>query len=1117
MRKLLYTFFSLVLFLGAFFVGVSDVEAAYGDVSNYTGLIIGGDGGDKLNAYFDFAEDIIRDSSGNWYVADTYNNVIRKITSAGIVSTYAGSGSYGYVDAASITAEFALPRGLAIGPDGSIYVADTANSKVRRISASGTVSTVVSSGLSSPYGVKVYGTSLYIADSGNNSIKKVSTAGGTVTTLTSSLSDPRRMDISTDGGTLYVADNGNHRVVSVNTSSGAITVIAGSGTSGYTEGVGAAAQFENVWGVALNGNELYVSDHDNWTIDRIRKINLSTKQTSLIYQDTAQEEMIYPAGLVYYSGYVYTANAGLGTIHRFNVSNGADNSLFAGSDRWGNKNGATSSALFGRPYDLAMSSDGKYIYVAENNKVRKIDVATGVVSHVIGSSVDNYRGEGTDYDVLPIRFSTVQGITINSSGTRLYVVDRWNNRIRGVNLTADPISTFLVTGSGLINSTGSDDNGYQEGTRCSSDIRTTGVSGCSYFKSPTGIVISPDNQYLYVSDTGNNRIRKVRISDGQTWLIAGSGTAGYSNAVGSAAMFNRPFGLTIDASGSNIYVADSNNHVIRKISLATSAVTTVVGSGSAGYREAIGSDAALSYPEYIKFGADGYLYFTESGSMRVRQINVSSGLTKLVAGSGERGYKMGTQSEAKFNNLKGLAPDTANNSIYVADSWNDLIFKIDTTGDAPYTNPAPGLSSVTPGVVNPDWDSGSGLLVKVEGANFMHGLVTYLGDIPANKTYVQNSSSIAVDLPLSLLQPGWYDITVINLDGQVITLERALGITDSSGNVPNVYYEYSGKTSDTTAGSELPPVAAGSSFFTHAQNLRGSFHVTSGNIMGSDEAEIIVGTGEGMGPHVRVFDSNGVVKAQFFAYDSALRNGVTVTACDVNGDGYKEIVTAQGRGGWPLVRIFDGYGNVINDGFYVLDGKFTGGVNVACGDIHGDGISEIVVSAMHGGGPHVLVYTIDGTVLANFMAYDVNFRGGINVTTADADGDGADEIITGPQWGSPHVQIFQIRSNLIHRLSPGFYAFHRDYKGGVSVAGVDTDGDGTKELVIGVGDNATPLVKVYNIQEELLKNFYVFDHSFLGGVHLTGGDVDGDGADELMVIPRGNGGPQVRIINVDEV
>ena len=1119
MRIHTYKFLGIIMLTCLIFVIPMTTEAAYGDVSVYTGQIIGGNGENKTSAFFDFPEDLVRRGNGNWYVADTYNNVIRKIAADGIVSTYAGSGSYGYADGAAASAEFALPRGIAMADDGTIYVADTDNSKIRKITASGTVSTIVSSGLNKPYGVAVYGAYVYIADSGNNAIKRVTTSGSSMTTLTTSVNDPRRMDISTDGSTLYVADNGNHRVVSVNSSNGSLSVIAGSGTAGYKEGVGTAAQFENVWGVELNGNELYVSDHDNWTIDRIRKINLTTKQTSLIYQDTAQQEMIYPAGLEYYEGYVYAVNAGLGTIHKFNVSDGNTNSLFAGSDRFGNRNGTLSSAIFGRPYDMVKTNDGNTLYVAENNKIRKIDLTNQTVQtvqHVIGSSVDNYRGEGTDYDTLAVRFSTIQGITVNSTGTRIYVADRWNNRIRGINLTADPVSSFLVTGAGLINTTADDNNGYAEGTRCSESTQTTGVSGCSYFRSPTGIVISPDNQYLYVSDTGNNRIRKIRISDGQTWLIAGSGTAGYKNGSGANAQFNRPFGLAIDASGSNLYVADSYNHVIRKIQLSTNNVTTLAGSGSAGYQEAIGTSAFFSIPEYVKMGDDGALYVTEAGSWRIRQINVTTGLTKLVAGSGNRGFKTGSQTTAEFSNLKGLAPDTDNSRMFVLDSWNDIVFQVDMTGSAPYTDPAPGLNSVSPSAVNPSWDNGSGLLVKVDGSNFRYGLVTYFGDFEATKTYVQSGTSIAVQLPLSQMQPGYYDITVINLDGQLITLERALAITDAAGNVPNVYFEYSGKTSDTVAGSE-EEVVPGNSFFSHSQNLRGSFYLASGNVMGGSESEIVVGTGVGMAPHVRVFDGNGTVKSQFFAYDQGLRNGVTVTACDVNGDGYKEIVTAQGKGGWPIVKIFDGYGNVINNGFYVLDGKYTGGVNVACGDIHGDGVSEIVVAAMQGGGPHVLVYNLQGTVLANFMAYDRNFRGGINVTTADADGDGADEIVTGPQWGSPHVQIFQIRSNLIHRLSPGFFAFNRDYKGGVSVSGVDTDGDGTKELIIGVGDNATPFVKVYNIAEEILKEFFVFPHSFLGGVHLNGGDVDGDGADELLVIPRANGAPQVRIINVDEV
>ncbi len=316
--------------------------------------------------------------------------------------------------------------------------------------------------------------------------------------------------------------------------------------------------------------------------------------------------------------------------------------------------------------------------------------------------------------------------------------------------------------------------------------------------------------------------------------------------------------------------------------------------------------------------------------------------------------------------------------------------------------------------------------------------------------------------------------------------------------------------------SEADPTAiiidATYSFFAYPTHLRQGYHIAAGNVLGDSKAEIIAGTASGLAPQVRVFDNQGNVKAQFFAYDSSLRNGVTVTACDIDGDGTDEIVTGQGRGGWPLVKIFDGYGTVINNGFFVLDGKFTGGVNVACGDTNGDGISEIVVAAMRGGGPQVMVYNEDGRILTNFMAYDPGFRGGINVSTADADGDGKDEIITGPQWGAPHVQIFQIRPNELKRLSPGFFAFNREYRGGVSVAGVDTDGDGTKEIVVAPGTQSQPQIRVYDIRERLSRSFYSYSGTFLGGVMLGGGDVDADGIGELVVIPRSAGAPHVRVI-----
>jgi hypothetical protein len=159
-----------------------------------------------------------------------------------------------------------------------------------------------------------------------------------------------------------------------------------------------------------------------------------------------------------------------------------------------------------------------------------------------------------------------------------------------------------------------------------------------------------------------------------------------------------------------------------------------------------------------------------------------------------------------------------------------------------------------------------------------------------------------------------------------------------------------------------------------------------------------------------------------------------------------------------------------------------------------------------------MVFDIKGRPAVNFFAYDPSFRGGINVTTLDMNGDGLDEIVTGPMFGAPHIQIFQIKPNEVKRVSPGFYAFDPAYRGGVDVAGADIDGNGRKEILVSRGAEASPLVNVYDNKEVLLKSFYAFGSDFLGGVQVAGGDVAGDSVDEVVVMPRSGGGPQVRII-----
>ncbi|MBU1149047.1 VCBS repeat-containing protein, partial [Patescibacteria group bacterium] len=114
---------------------------------------------------------------------------------------------------------------------------------------------------------------------------------------------------------------------------------------------------------------------------------------------------------------------------------------------------------------------------------------------------------------------------------------------------------------------------------------------------------------------------------------------------------------------------------------------------------------------------------------------------------------------------------------------------------------------------------------------------------------------------------------------------------------------------------------------------------------------------------------------------------------------------------------------------------------------------------------------------------------------------------------------FQIRPGEIRQLNPGFYAYDPEYKGGVSVTGGDIDGDGQDEIITAPGDNASPLVRVFRNDGSgfIRKEFYAYETSFLSGVNVAAGDVDGDDIDEVLVAPRAGGGPQVRIIEVDRL
>jgi hypothetical protein len=223
-------------------------------------------------------------------------------------------------------------------------------------------------------------------------------------------------------------------------------------------------------------------------------------------------------------------------------------------------------------------------------------------------------------------------------------------------------------------------------------------------------------------------------------------------------------------------------------------------------------------------------------------------------------------------------------------------------------------------------------------------------------------------------------------------------------------------------------------------------------------------------------------------------------------------VVAPGKGQEPDVTVYDAATGEEKFDFFAYDTAFLGGVRVAVGDVNGDGVPDIVTAPGPGGGPHVRAFSgVDGSPLLNFIAFEPSFRGGVTVAVGDVDGDGANDIIVGAGiGGGPRVRVLNPKTL---DVTWDFFAYESSFRGGVNVGIGDFGGSVGRGILAGAGVGGGPVVKVFNpATRSPAAAFFAYDQTSRGGVLVAAGDLDGDGFDDI-VAGTGSGSPEVKVFD----
>jgi sugar lactone lactonase YvrE len=578
---------------------------------------------------------VATDSAGNVYIADTDNHAIRKITTGGVVSTLAGlAGVSGSANGTGAGARFYQPQGVAVDGAGNVYVADTGNYTIRKITPAGVVTTLAgSAGISG------------------------STDGSSALFY-----EPEGVAVNSAGTFIYVADTWNHTIRQV-TSAGVVSTLAGSaGNYGSANGTGSGASFDQPQGLAVDGaGNLYVGDTGNQMIRQITSAGVvTTLAGSTNYGSAngtgASASFWNPQGIALDTATnLYLADSFNNTIRKITPS-GVVSTLAGMAGSFGSADGTGAAARFWQPQGVAVDINGN-VYVADSANGTIREIGSGAVVTTLAGSASTGSADGTGSSA---RFYWPSGAAVDSSGNS-YVADTENGTIR------------TITSAGVVSTLAGSAGNFGSTDATGSNAR---------FYGPQSVAVGSSGT-LYVADTANHTIRRITSGGVVTTLAGLAGTNGPTDGTGSNARFNAPQGLAVDTSG-NVFVADTWNHTIRKVT-SSGVVTTLAGlpgyyGDIDGTSAGTGTNTARFYcPSGVAVDASGNVYVADTRNHTIRMVT-SAGVVSTLAGlAGSYGSADGANSSARFYLPQSITVDASGN-LYVLDSGNQTVRKVAPVG-----------------------------------------------------------------------------------------------------------------------------------------------------------------------------------------------------------------------------------------------------------------------------------------------------------------------------------------------------------------------------------------------------------------------------------------------------